>query len=118
MHFSIQPIYNQGQKRSQRERDTAPRILGDVQINMDLQSPMGWPSLSAYLFRSSPAQPEELPRLYEVRLQGMATLGLVLHGVEIVDGKHYPQAWHCRPLDDQVVVPWTACPRSSLDVLI
>lgn len=118
MHFKIRQLYHHGKKRSQYDLDRDPRILGDVQIHMEQRTPMGWPSLCAYLFKSSPHQPDALPRLYDVRLEGMATLGLVIVGVEVIDGQQYQQAWHCAPPDSAVVIPWTLCPRGPLDELI
>lgn len=118
MHFSIQTVYTLGKKRSLYERDRSPRIEADVLIHMEQNSPLGWPGLSARLFKSSPQLPDALPPLYDVRLESMVTLGLLLIGVEVVEGRRYPQAWHCRPLDGKVIVPWTAGQRSSLDVLI
>lgn len=118
MNFSVQTVYHLGKKRSQYERDRSPRIKGDVQIHTTPNGPMGWPSLCAYLFKSSPHMPDLLPRLYDVQLEGMATLGLMLVGVEVIDGQQYQQAWHCQPLDGTYIIPWTAGPRSTLDVLI
>lgn len=118
MHFKIRQLYQQGKKRSQYDLDRDPRILGDVQIHLEQKSPMGWPSLCAYLFKSSPRQPDALPRLYDVRLEGMATLGMVIVGVEVIDGQQYQQAWHCAPPDGAVVIPWSRGPRSTLNELI
>ena len=48
-----------------------------------------------------------LPALYDVRIEGMATLAFVIQGVEFVDGRMYQQAWHCKESDEKVQVPWS-----------
>lgn len=118
MYFEILPIYERGVKRSERDRSATKRITGDVQIHLDQWGPLGRHSLCAHLFKSSPNLPDLLPPLYDVRLDGMATLALVIEGVEFIDGCMYQQAWHCQMPDHKYQVPWTRCSRSALDELI
>lgn len=118
MFFQILPLYELGVKRSQRDRDAFQRVYGDVHIRIEQWTPLGRPTLSAALFKPMPYLPDELPPLYEVRLEGMATLAFVIEGVELVNGCFYQQAWHCKEPEHKIQVPWTLCPRSTLDELI
>jgi hypothetical protein len=118
MYFEILQIYERGVKRSERDRQGAKRITGDLHIRLDEWAPLGRASLSAYIFKPMPHIPDVLPPLFEVRLDGMATLALVIEGVEFVDGQMFQQAWHCKTPDHSILVPWTLCPRSTLDELI
>lgn len=118
MFFQILPLYELGVKRSQRDRDAYPRVYRDVQIRVDQLTPLGRPTLTAYLFKAMPHFRDELPRLYEVNLDGMATLAFVIEGVELVNGHFYQQAWHCKEPERKIQAPWTLCPRSTLDELI
>lgn len=118
MHFDIIPIFERGKRRDWKVLRGLPRIEGDIQIHNDLQSPLGRASLGAFLFKSAPHLPDVLPPLYDVRLEGMATLAFVIEGVEFVDGQMYQQAWHCKVLDHKIQVPWTMCERSTLNELI
>lgn len=118
MFYQILPLYERGVKKSQRDRDAFQRIFGDVQIRVDQLTPLGRPTLSASVFKAMPHYRDELPPLYEVGLDGMATLAFVIEGVELVDGCFYQQAWHCKEPDQKIEVPWTLCPRSTLDELI
>lgn len=118
MYYEILPLYERGVKRSQRDRDAFQRINGDIQIRLDRWTPLGRASLTACLFKPMPHLPDELPPLYEVSLDGMATLAFVIEGVELIDGCWYQQAWHCKEPEHKIQVPWTLCPRSTLDELI
>ncbi|ERI50889.1 hypothetical protein N878_07605 [Pseudomonas sp. EGD-AK9] len=118
MYYEVIPLYHLGKKRPRSELQASQRLRVDVQVCVMPVSPIGGPSLCAHIFTAGQFTSDPLPRLYDVRIEGMATMGLVLAGIEEVDGQLYHQAWHCRPLEDQVVIPWTACPRSSLDQLL
>ncbi|MEI2828807.1 hypothetical protein [Pseudomonas mosselii] len=43
-----------------------------------------------------PMQPAPLLPLFDAKLSGMATLGFVLSGFEVIDGCTYAQSWWCR----------------------
>lgn len=118
MFCQILPLYERGVKRPQRVLDAFQRVYGDLHIGVNQWAPLGRPSLSAYLHRSSPYQPDKLPPLFEVYLEGMASLAFVIEGVELVEGCFYQQAWHCKEPEHKIQVPWTLCSRSSLDELI
>lgn len=118
MHFDIVPIFERGKRRDWKVLRGLPRIAGDIQVRQDQQNPLGRPSLSAYLFKSAPHIPDVLPPLYDVRLEGMATLAFVIEGIEFIEGRMYQQAWHCKFSDDRFTVPWRLCPRSTLNELI
>lgn len=118
MYFEILPLYERGVKRSERDRRVAKRIMGDVHIRLDERGPLGRPSLRASLLNSPIPIANQLPPLYDIRLDGMATLAFIIDGVELVDGCFYQQAWHCKEPEHKIQVPWTLCPRSTLDELI
>jgi hypothetical protein len=118
MYFDVLTLNVRGQPLSEKERRGRPRVRADIYIHEDRFGPLGKVSLLACTQNLHHSSKGALLPLYDVHLEGMATLGLVLRGTEFIDGQPYPQAWHCRPLDGQFVIPWTSCPRSSLDVLI
>lgn len=118
MFCQILPLYERGVRRPQRVLDAFQRVYGNVQIRVEEWTPLGRPTLSASLFKAMPHYRDELPPLYEVRLDGMATLAFVIEGVELVDGCFYQQAWHCKEPEHKIQAPWTLCPRSTLDELI
>ena len=54
---------------------------------------------SAYVARlvvGMPLEPEPLPILLDATLAGMANTGVVLSGIELIDGCAYAQSWWCR----------------------
>ena len=116
MYYDIAQLYHLGKKRPRRDVQSSQRLRADIIVCLDPSGPSGGPCLSAYVGGNNMQDP--IPRLYNVQLEGMATLGMVLTGVEVIDGQVFHQAWHCRPLEDKVVIPWTSCPPSSLDLLI
>ena len=116
MYFDIRPLNKLGVPLSQLQLDAIERMRGDIQIHWDRFSPLGRECLQAKL--SLGAHLARLPPLHDVRLEGMATLGFTLAGIEIIEGQQYPQRWHCRALEGSFVIPWTLCPRSSLDELL
>lgn len=125
MHYEILPLYNLGVRRKPKELDRADRISADVHIQKDPWGPLGRESLKAYLFSASlprsvhqHQEPRDLPPLWDVRMEGMATLAFVIEGVEFIDGRMYQQAWHCKVSDHKIQVPWTLCQRSTLNELI
>ncbi|MDG9927458.1 MULTISPECIES: hypothetical protein [unclassified Pseudomonas] len=123
MHFEVIPIYSQGIRRDWKTLNGLQRIRADIHIRTDKFGPLGRESLCAEIFSAPRVQhgaeaPPTLPTLYDVRIEGMATLAFVIEGVEFVDGRMYQQAWHCKESDEKVQVPWTLCPRSTLNELI
>jgi hypothetical protein len=71
-------------------------IRGDVHIGESVSEQLGRPSLTAWIFVSSPSMPDPLPPLLDVRVTGMAQNGMNLNGVEEVDGVLYAQSWLCK----------------------
>ncbi|MDU9408264.1 hypothetical protein RTH74_11705 [Pseudomonas sp. zfem001] len=116
MYYDIAQLYHLGKKRPRRDVQSSQRLRADIIVCLDPSGPSGGPCLCACVGGGHMQDP--IPRLYNVQLEGMATLGMVLTGVEVIDGQVFHQAWHCRPLEDKVVIPWTSCPPSSLDLLI
>jgi hypothetical protein len=125
MQYEIIPIYERGVRRDWKVLDKLTRISADIHIRKDPFGPLGRESLTAYLHSASLPmsvhqhdEPDDLPPLWDVRLEGMATLAFVIEGVEFIDGRMYQQAWHCKVSDHKIQVPWTMCPRSTLNELI
>lgn len=116
MHLDIALMYQRGVRLPELP---SKRLRGDVQLELDPHSPLGRPALCAHVLNTTPG-PDQLTRLHDARVEGIATLALVIHGYELIEGRLFPQAWHCRvPFDQvQVVLPWRDVPRSSLDKLI
>lgn len=117
MHFDLLAIYERGKPLDLKTQRGRPRIVADVQVHTDMESPLGRPTLSAAILNTSPGQ-DILPRLYDVRLTGMATLAFTIEGVEFIDGQMYHQVWHCKVRENMIQVPWTMCSRSTLDELL
>lgn len=126
MDYEILRLYHLGVRRKKHDLDRAERISADIHIQKDQWGPLGRESLKAYAFSQNlPSvrdhlvrEQEELPPLWDVRLDGMATLGFVIRGVEFVDKRMYQQEWHCRAPAGTFTVPWRLCPRGPLDELI
>jgi len=96
MHFEIRRMRSRGKPLESRKLSSVQPVKGDVWINMEPRSPMGRPSLSASILKVPPYSELDLPPLYDVQIHGMATLALVITGVEIIDGVAFAQSWHCR----------------------
>ena len=126
MYYEVLPLYSLGVRRPRKELEGARRIRADIHIQTDPYGPLGRESLMAHLFsQATPGirdyltpQQEQLPPLWDVRMKGMATLAFTLEGVEFVDGQMYQQAWHFKFSDEKFTVPWSLCPRSTLNELI
>ncbi|MFG5864435.1 hypothetical protein [Metapseudomonas sp. CR1201] len=95
MHFDIRRLRYKGKPIEQRKLDNVQYIRGDVYIRLDMNSPMGRPSHIADILQTNPKAPT-LPTLYDVQVHTMATLGMVITGIEIIDGVAYAQSWYCR----------------------
>lgn len=118
MRYEIAQLYERGKRRPQKDVKSDKRLAADIQIDTWPSSPMGRASRVAHVFKTAPTMPEPLSPLYDVRLEGMATLAFVLAGFELVDGVLYRQEWHCRECEHKYIAPWRAYPHSSLDELI
>ncbi|MFI7864520.1 hypothetical protein [Ectopseudomonas khazarica] len=116
MYYEIVRLYHLGKKRPLRDVQASARLRADIQVCMSPSGPFGGQCLSAHVGGNNMEDP--IPRLYNAHLSGMATLGMVIAGVEVIDGQMLYQEWHCRPLKEAVIIPWSACPRSSLDLLL
>jgi hypothetical protein len=116
MYYQIVQMYTQGVPKDFKAIRAEEGVRGDVQVQPAQWGPLGRWSLSACIRTSLPMADAPLPPLYDVEISGMATLGLVIRGVEHVGQHFYLQAWHCREVAGRV--PWRLCPRSELDALI
>ncbi|MBF7140946.1 MULTISPECIES: hypothetical protein [Pseudomonas] len=111
----IVPMYERGVKLDLKVVRSTEPIQGNIQMLANPFGPLEQACLKAYIRPSAPLDSPPLPDLYEVKLDGMATLGMVLAGIEIIGGAAYRQAWHIKQVAGKV--PWSVCPRSELDAL-
>ncbi|GLZ87034.1 hypothetical protein Pres01_30850 [Metapseudomonas resinovorans] len=95
MHFDIRRLRFKGKSIEDRKLRNVQPIRGDLYIRMANNSPMDRPSLIAETLKTT-GDTKTLPPLYDVQIHGMATLGMVITGIEIIDGVAYAQSWHCR----------------------
>ena len=116
MYYQIVQMYALGVPKELKALRAEEGVRGDVQVQPAQWGPLGRWSLSASVRTSQALSEEVLQPLYDVEIGGMATLGLVIRGVEQVGEHFYLQAWHCREVAGRV--PWRLCPRSELDGLI
>jgi hypothetical protein len=66
-----------------------------VQIIESHENLLGRTTTTAWIFSSAPGE-NILARLLDVRITGMATGGMNLTGVEMIDDALYAQSWWCR----------------------
>lgn len=78
-----------------RLRDTQP-VRVDIGINHE-SSTMGRSAIVAKIRGDWPLAEPAFPDLIDAQLHSMAPNGMVLSGIEIVDGVAYAQSWLCRP---------------------
>ncbi|WP_263263019.1 hypothetical protein [Pseudomonas sp. RIT-PI-S] len=116
MYFLIAPMFERGVHRDWKDIRRAERVTGDIQIQDCPFNPMKRTSLTARILGSGPLSDDQIPPLYDVQMDGMATLGFVLKGFEIIDGVMYRQAWHCK--DDPRTVRMIEVAISELGSLI
>ncbi|OQR30240.1 hypothetical protein BWR59_16905 [Pseudomonas sp. Bc-h] len=95
MYFLITPRRRLGVAVDKKELAKIPPIRGDVQIIEAHENLLGRTTTTAWIFSSAPGE-NILPRLLDVRITGMATGGMNLTGVEMIDDALYAQSWWCR----------------------
>jgi hypothetical protein len=95
MRFEIVPMRVKGRPLGKRERKDIKPVVADVHIRMENESPLGRPSRIAEVHRTPPYEMKYMI-LYDATIEGMATTGAVITGVEIVDDIAYAQSWWIR----------------------
>lgn len=95
MQFLIVRRRHLGAALSPAELKRAKPLLADVHIHECQSQALGRCSVEAWIHCSSPGN-DEIPRLLDARVNGMAQLGLNISGLEEVDGVLYAQSWWCR----------------------
>lgn len=95
MHFDIRRMCRYGKSLGRAGFDKASAIRGDVWVRIASTSPLNRPTLIAEILKTRPGE-SILPALHDVQIQGMATNGLVITGIEFIDGVAYSQPRHCR----------------------
>ena len=75
-------------------RKTVP-VMADVHIHESMSQSLGRSTVEAWIHCSAPGR-EDIPRLLDAKVNGMAQLGMNINGIEEVDGALYAQSWWCR----------------------
>lgn len=96
MHMLITPMRQRGIDLTPQERRRFRAVKGDVLVTCVQDARMGRAANRAEVLAGPGMQEMPLPPLYDARLSGMATLGFVLSGFEVIDGCAYAQSWWCR----------------------
>lgn len=96
MYMLITPMRHRGVDLTPQERRQARPVKGDVRVACVQDARMGRATNLAEVIAGSGMQNHPLPPLHDARLSGMATLGFVLSGFEVIDGCAYAQSWWCR----------------------
>ncbi|GFM73008.1 hypothetical protein PSCICL_40000 [Pseudomonas cichorii] len=71
-------------------------VKGDVRVTCVQDVRMGRATNLAEVTTGTGMQSPPLPPLHDARLSGMATLGFVFSGFEVIDDCAYAQPWWCR----------------------
>ncbi|WP_028681529.1 hypothetical protein [Pseudomonas chlororaphis] len=96
MHMLVTPMRVRGKALTPKERRRYRPIKGNVLVNSESDTPMGRAANVARIAGVMPLDIEQLPRLLDATLAGMAPTGFVLSGIEYIDGCAYAQSWWCR----------------------
>ncbi|MCX5507683.1 hypothetical protein [Pseudomonas sp. BJa3] len=96
MHMLITLMRCRGIELTKAERRAYRAVKGDVFVQCVQDAKMGRATNLAEVRPDLPMQPVPLPPLHDAKLSGMATLGFVLSGFEVIDGCAYAQSWWCR----------------------
>ncbi|WP_430317144.1 hypothetical protein [Pseudomonas sp. p1(2021b)] len=70
-------------------------LRADVHIEYGHSKVLGRPCIEACVFNPTPSG-DIIPPLHDACVNGMATLGMNITGLEEVDGVLYAQSWWCR----------------------
>jgi len=95
MYFFITPRRRLGVAIDKKELPKIPPVRGDVHIIETHDELLGRTTITAWVFEAGPGA-GMLPRLLDVTITGMATNGMNLTGVEVIDDAVYAQSWWCR----------------------
>ncbi|WJR28867.1 hypothetical protein [Pseudomonas mosselii] len=96
MRMLITPMRRRGLELTKAERREYRAVKGDVFVQCVQDTQLGRATNLAEVKPDLPMQPAPLPPLFDAKLSGMATLGFVLSGFEVIDGCAYAQSWWCR----------------------
>lgn len=96
MHMLITPMRQRGIDLTPQERRKAKAVRGDVRVACVQDERMGRATNLAEVLAGPGMQDRPLPPLHDARLSGMASLGFVLSGFEVIDECAYAQSWWCR----------------------
>lgn len=99
MFFNVRQMRAHGRPLEQRALRLAPPIYGDVRIETHKSDALGRSCEMARLVQENPLVSSVVPPLLDVTLHGMSTNGLVLTGIEVIDGVAYAQSWWCLAAD-------------------
>jgi len=96
MYYLIVRRRHLGVALSKEDLRRVDPIRGDIHISDCENDVFGRTITTAWVFSSGPGGPDILPRLYDVKITGMAHNGMSLTGVEQIGDAFYSQSWWCR----------------------
>jgi hypothetical protein len=94
MIFLVVPLRSQGKAIDQKVVRTTTPIRGDLRIEVNHSEELGRQSRTATLW--GPAPLDDVRRLFDAEVNSMAPRGMVVTGVEFIEGAAYAQSWWCR----------------------
>src|SRR5215467_12058380 len=98
MQFRVYPMRRRGRRLPWREIENGPSFVGDLVSHRIKHGELSYQVLS--LRAGTPAEKQPLPELYELIIEGFATLAFTLRGYERVETAAGPigvvQEWYCR----------------------
>lgn len=96
MLFKVKRMRQRGVPLHHNQLREAEELCVDVKIEHE-GCVLGRASVVAKISTRWPLQTAPWPELLDVSLHSMAPNGMVLSGLEVVDGVAYAQSWLCRP---------------------
>lgn len=89
MRMLVTPMRRLGIDLTPQERRNYQPVKGDVRVMCVEDARMGRATNLAEIVPGLPMEEQPLPPLRDARLSGMATMGFVLSGFEVIDGCAY-----------------------------
>ncbi|PTQ71599.1 hypothetical protein C8K61_104151 [Pseudomonas sp. GV071] len=96
MMFLVVARRNRGVTLNREGLNRMKPVRGGVLIDSGRVDSLARFSVVARIAPIEPLDPDPLPRLLDVTIQGMAQNDMVLSGIEEIDNCFYAQSWWCR----------------------
>ncbi|WP_314407305.1 hypothetical protein [Pseudomonas kuykendallii] len=95
MRFQVMTMRDRGLALSKQQM-RAKTMVGNIEISAQPCPELGRMATVARLTAHNSRHGDLLPMLCDAHLQWMSSTGMVLSGVEVVDGLGFAQSWFCR----------------------